>query len=204
MTEIFGELSLSDIGKSIDRREEKNWNVIEAKAIDKMVSDRSEALLAVREGYFYLEKMNEIQKSLTSHELQLILCGKEEISPQDLIGLLKFDGFSKQCNAPDFLLAYLKASQEDRLRRFLWFVTELRAIPVGGLHNRVLAAPDDLTNFDRNMITVQPIRRRGGQHLFPQSNVCFYQLLLPELDSFDEFVAKLDYALLNAAHIDRS
>lgn len=89
-----------------------------------------------------------------------------------MIGLLTFarPGEHSSVRVRQQLEAVVRGMQEDELRKFLVFVTELDHIPEGGLQN-----PNRVADPGKIKVTVVP-----GADRRPVAHTCFYELEIPE------------------------
>lgn len=119
--------------------------------------------------------------ALHSSELELIVCGEQELDFAQLRRNTHYEGFAEESpylNAFWGLLLKLDTLQK---KRFLSFVTGSDLAPVGGLQELQLL-----------------VQRNGGEPTdrLPTAHTCFNLLLLPEYETVD----KLDYMLTTAMH----
>ena len=114
---------------------------------------------------------------LVLQDLKLLAHGQEHVTAEGVIGLLSFALPQQQrsIRVRGQLEAVLRSMQEDELRKFLVFVTEIDHIPEGGLQNLNQLA-------EQGKIRVRIIE---GTQRRPVAHTCFYELELPEYPSLE-------------------
>ena len=110
-------------------------------------------------------------------DLKLLAHGQEHVTAEGVIGLLSFALPQQQrsIRVRGQLEAVLRSMQEDELRKFLVFVTEIDHIPVGGLQNLNQLAEQDKIR----------VRIVEGAQRRPVAHTCVYELELPEYQSME-------------------
>ena len=110
-------------------------------------------------------------------DLKLLAHGQEHVTAEGVIGLLSFALPQQQrsIRVRGQLEAVLRSMQEDELRKFLVFVTEIDHIPVGGLQNLNQLA-------EQGKIRVRIVE---GAQRRPVAHTCVYELELPEYQSME-------------------
>lgn len=144
-----------------------------------LVGDRVLALLAMRDGFQALgEGVNVHIRILTPQDLKTLVCGKESLTPPDLLNRLQFEGFD-QSSTPDFLREVINGMSEEELRRFLCFVTSQDSLPV----------------ITAEVKPIKVLRVPGDDKRIPEAHACFWQLDIPDYTSSDALRERLLMAI---------
>jgi len=119
--------------------------------------------------------------ALDSAELELIVCGEQDLDFSQLRRNAHYDGFTEDMPYIEAFWRLLLQFDAVQKKRFLSFVTGSDLAPVGGLQELQLV-----------------IQRNGGEptERLPTAHTCFSLLLLPEYDS----AAKLERMMTTAMH----
>merc|ERR1712014_227908 len=119
--------------------------------------------------------------ALDSAELELIVCGEQDLDFSQLRRNAHYEGFQDDSPYVETFWQVLLSFDASQKKRFLSFVTGSDLAPVGGLQELQLV-----------------IQRNGGEptERLPTAHTCFYLLLLPEYNDH----AKLERMLTTAMH----
>jgi len=117
--------------------------------------------------------------ALDSAELELIVCGEQDLDFSQLKRNAHYDGYTDDLAYIESFWKVLLKLDGVQKKRFLCFVTGSDLAPVGGLQEMQLV-----------------IQRNGGEPTdrLPTAHTCFNLLLLPEYDS----AAKLEHMIMTA------
>ena len=107
---------LKEGGENIDVTRHNRKEFVQLKVQYELVNKRKEQLEAVKRGFWSVPKMDPHLRQLsTSVELELLLSGDRSITPEQLLSLLRFEGFPSSSKTPDYLKAFLKKLDEVRV-----------------------------------------------------------------------------------------
>ena len=109
----------------------------------------------------------------------LLACGEMVVLPEQVLAILRFEGFPAGNATQTWLRAIVANMDSDWLKRFLKFVTSQPVLP---------RAPQ------QEHITVDVASHHGPNHL-PTASTCFNQLHLPLYTSQAQLLEKLEQAL---------
>jgi len=153
-----------------------NWRLVDRVAV------QTDALVAGFQSVLPLELMEPFDAA----ELELLLCGSEEVDVDDWRhNTLYKSGYTAESEVITWFWALVdKMSNEERLQ-LLQFVTGTTSIPSRGFAN--LQGSDGDRRFS--------IMRVTDTSRLPQSHTCFNELVLPEYPTEEELVTKLTQAL---------
>jgi hypothetical protein len=153
-----------------------------------LVMKRQRKLEAIKQGFFYLEKLMPIFKSiilcLGPALLQRMVEGVRKIDPDELLSNFIFDpAVWKDSTTPQHFKQVVQSLSQKNLCRLLRLTTSLNALPVNGLQVKV---------------TVQ---RSTAVWYLPVGHTCHHVLDLPEYSTAQLLKNKLIIAL---EHIDHT
>lgn len=86
---------------------------------------------------FQTVDLSDALQHMAAADLQLLVRGSPTLDPQDVVDLLRFQGFSDQSPTPEALCDFLLSASQVQLRQFLRLVTSLIAIPPGGFRQPI-------------------------------------------------------------------
>ena len=152
-----------------------------------LVVEREAGLLAIKAGF--VEALRALSEeaapfmSLLSHtDWRVMLCGDPAISGQQVLSAMRFSGFNKKSNVPQWLKDILLSFSEDYLRKFLVFVT----------------GSPSLTSTGSNKVEIN-VRCQSRSGALPVAHTCFLHLDVPDYTSKELLQAKLMYAITNSS-----
>jgi hypothetical protein len=157
--------------------------------IDKvLVQSRRAQLTAIKTGF--IEALNALSSdaapfmSLLSHtDWRILLCGETAVSGPQVVSVLKFTGFPKKSQVPQWLKEFILSSSDDHLRQFLVFVTGSPSVQSGSSAGKI-----EINVKCQNRSLALPI-----------AHTCFYHLDLPDYKDKETLQSKLIFAFQNAA-----
>jgi hypothetical protein len=124
-------------------------------------------------------------KLLSSMDWNVLLCGEEEVSAQDVVEVLEFKGYNKSSLILKWLPQTILQFSQDNLRRFLIFCTGSPSLP------------PSLKTFN---ITVQYLPTSNA---LPAAHTCFFKIDVPDYKDQSVFVSKLMKAIQECSTFDR-
>lgn len=161
-------LKLHDLPRFVDRQLRRA-----------LLRGREEPLRQLQLGFADLAPVWTELRVLTPKGLREALCGKLEITAEDIRGILSLEEALKKDRgrvACGFLLEMIAEWPEARLREFLRLLTGLSSLPIGGLNNRDASPSDRIrvlpclcTSCKRGTVCAQ----------LPTVSTCFYTMRLP-------------------------
>jgi hypothetical protein len=183
--EVFGEHISVDLMK-----DGENKNVTEENKDDYidlmqnwLVRERFEpAISYLIEGFH-----RHISPKLLSHfklnEVQMLIGGQISIDVEEILDDAQFgdDGFSLEAKEIVWLWDILEGYDQQKLSKFLNFVTGCPCLPVGGLNPSLFLS-----------------KIEGIDSILPVAHTCFNQLVLPSYSSKEVLEEKLEFALDNS------
>jgi E3 ubiquitin-protein ligase NEDD4 len=186
--ERFGEKTEVDLvpgGRGIPVTDANKAEYIEALVQWRAVSRVQEQMDALRAGLFELVP-RELLSVFDANDLEFLISGVAEIDVADW----KANTIYRNCSAADAIVAMFWRAVEhdlDNLKRasLLQFATGTSRIPVNGFKD--LQGSDGPRKF-----TIEVTQERG---VLPRSHTCFNRIDLPQFDSYDDFLAKLQMAV---------
>ncbi|KAG4071931.1 hypothetical protein HA402_006092 [Bradysia odoriphaga] len=138
----------------------------------------------------FLEGFNEVVplewlKYFDERELELMLCGMQEIDVDDWQRNTIYRHYNRNSKQIVWFWQFVRETDNEKRARLLQFVTGTCRVPVGG--------------FAELMGSNGPqrycIEKVGKDTWLPRSHTCFNRLDLPPYKSYDQLVEKLNYAI---------
>ncbi|CAK71253.1 unnamed protein product (macronuclear) [Paramecium tetraurelia] len=133
-----------------------------------------------KQGFWRVVEGNGI-KLFSGSELQQLIVGQKNLNLKELEDSTEYDGFDYNSEYIKQFWTFLRTLNEEQQKRFLFFCTGSDRIPVGGLKSLKFL-----------------IQKHGeDSEQLPSAHTCFNVLLLPQYDSIDKMIMKLQIALQN-------
>ncbi|KAK6616958.1 hypothetical protein RUM43_014928 [Polyplax serrata] len=138
----------------------------------------------------FLDGFNEVVplewlKYFDERELELMLCGMQEIDVEDWQRNAIYRHYTRNSKQVVWFWQFVKQTDNEKRARLLQFVTGTCRVPVGGFAE--LMGSNGPQRFC--------IEKVGKDTWLPRSHTCFNRLDLPPYKSFDQLVEKLNYAI---------
>ncbi|XP_066159164.1 E3 ubiquitin-protein ligase Su(dx) [Euwallacea fornicatus] len=138
----------------------------------------------------FLDGFNEVVpiewlKYFDERELELLLCGMQEIDVEDWQRHTIYRHYTRNSKPVAWFWQFVKQSDNEKRARLLQFVTGTCRVPVGGFAE--LMGSNGPQRFC--------IEKVGKESWLPRSHTCFNRLDLPPYKSYDQLVEKLTYAI---------
>ncbi|XP_050309318.1 E3 ubiquitin-protein ligase Su(dx) [Anthonomus grandis grandis] len=138
----------------------------------------------------FLDGFNEVVpiewlKYFDERELELLLCGMQEIDVDDWQRHTIYRHYTRNSKPVVWFWQFVKQSDNEKRTRLLQFVTGTCRVPVGGFAE--LMGSNGPQRFC--------IEKVGKDSWLPRSHTCFNRLDLPPYKSYDQLVEKLTYAI---------
>ncbi|KAI5704573.1 hypothetical protein M8J76_006715 [Diaphorina citri] len=138
----------------------------------------------------FLDGFNEVVpiewlKYFDERELELILCGMQEIDVEDWQRNAIYRHYTRNSKQVVWFWQFVRACDSEKRARLLQFVTGTCRVPVGGFAE--LMGSNGPQRFC--------IEKVGKDTWLPRSHTCFNRLDLPPYKSYDQMVEKLNYAI---------
>ncbi|CAG9771972.1 unnamed protein product [Ceutorhynchus assimilis] len=138
----------------------------------------------------FLDGFNEVVpiewlKYFDERELELLLCGMQEIDVEDWQRHTIYRHYTRNSKPVMWFWQFVKQSDNEKRARLLQFVTGTCRVPVGGFAE--LMGSNGPQRFC--------IEKVGKESWLPRSHTCFNRLDLPPYKSYDQLVEKLTYAI---------
>ncbi|ERL86970.1 hypothetical protein D910_04373 [Dendroctonus ponderosae] len=138
----------------------------------------------------FLDGFNEVVpiewlKYFDERELELLLCGMQEIDVEDWQRHTIYRHYTRNSKPVTWFWQFVKQSDNEKRARLLQFVTGTCRVPVGGFAE--LMGSNGPQRFC--------IEKVGKDSWLPRSHTCFNRLDLPPYKSYDQLVEKLTYAI---------
>eukprot|EP00698_Gefionella_okellyi_P016314 TRINITY_DN4666_c0_g1_i1.p1 TRINITY_DN4666_c0_g1~~TRINITY_DN4666_c0_g1_i1.p1 ORF type:complete len:1563 (+),score=355.26 TRINITY_DN4666_c0_g1_i1:458-4690(+) len=147
---------------------------------EKLVTCRSAQLQALAECVQWEELgLAEHISALSLSEMTVFLCGFTVMNPQDVIELLKFEGFAAESQTPVHLREFIGNMSSNDLQKLLVFITARTSLPA-----------------DRKLTLT--ISRCGDVARLPVAHTCSCSLDLPDYNNRERLQHKLTEALLGS------
>ncbi|CAD8143688.1 unnamed protein product [Paramecium pentaurelia] len=133
-----------------------------------------------KKGFWTVVEGNGI-KLFSGSELQQLIVGQKHIDLQELEDTTEYNGFDKNSEYIRSFWGFLRSLNEEQQKRFLFFCTGSDRIPVGGLKS----------------LKFQIQKHGENSEQLPSAHTCFNVFLLPQYDSIEKMIMKLQIALQN-------
>ncbi|XP_019868431.1 E3 ubiquitin-protein ligase Su(dx) [Aethina tumida] len=138
----------------------------------------------------FLDGFNEVVpiewlKYFDERELELLLCGMQEIDVEDWQKHTIYRHYQRSSKPVVWFWQFVKQSDNEKRARLLQFVTGTCRVPVGGFAE--LMGSNGPQRFC--------IEKVGKESWLPRSHTCFNRLDLPPYKSYEQLVEKLTYAI---------
>ncbi|XP_063229832.1 E3 ubiquitin-protein ligase Su(dx) [Bacillus rossius redtenbacheri] len=138
----------------------------------------------------FLDGFNEVVplewlKYFDERELELMLCGMQEIEVEDWQRNTIYRHYTRSSKQVVWFWQFVKSADSEKRARLLQFVTGTCRVPVGGFAE--LMGSNGPQRFC--------IEKVGKDTWLPRSHTCFNRLDLPPYKSYDQMVEKLNYAI---------
>nr|CAD7399900.1 unnamed protein product [Timema poppensis] len=138
----------------------------------------------------FLEGFNEVVplewlKYFDERELELMLCGMQEIDVEDWQRNAIYRHYTRNSKQVIWFWQFVRSADSEKRARLLQFVTGTCRVPVGGFAE--LMGSNGPQRFC--------IEKVGKDTWLPRSHTCFNRLDLPPYKSYDQMVEKLNYAI---------
>lgn len=138
----------------------------------------------------FLDGFNEVVpiewlKYFDERELELLLCGMQEIDIDDWQKHTIYRHYTRNSKPVVWFWQFVKQSDNEKRTRLLQFVTGTCRVPVGGFAE--LMGSNGPQRFC--------IEKVGKESWLPRSHTCFNRLDLPPYKSYEQLVEKLTYAI---------
>lgn len=138
----------------------------------------------------FLDGFNEVVpiewlKYFDERELELLLCGMQEIDVEDWQRHTIYRHYTRSSKPIQWFWQFVRQSDNEKRARLLQFVTGTCRVPVGGFAE--LMGSNGPQRFC--------IEKVGKESWLPRSHTCFNRLDLPPYKSYEQLVEKLTYAI---------
>uniref|UniRef100_A0A2M4BBW2 HECT-type E3 ubiquitin transferase n=1 Tax=Anopheles marajoara TaxID=58244 RepID=A0A2M4BBW2_9DIPT len=138
----------------------------------------------------FLDGFNEVVplewlKYFDERELELMLCGMQEIDVDDWQRNSIYRHYNRNSKQVAWFWQFVRETDNEKRARLLQFVTGTCRVPVGGFAE--LMGSNGPQRFC--------IEKVGKDTWLPRSHTCFNRLDLPPYKSYDQLVEKLNYAI---------
>nr|XP_018912651.1 PREDICTED: E3 ubiquitin-protein ligase Su(dx)-like [Bemisia tabaci] len=138
----------------------------------------------------FLDGFNEVVplewlKYFDERELELMLCGMQEIDVDDWQRHTIYRHYTRSSKQVQWFWQFVRQADNEKRARLLQFVTGTCRVPVGGFAE--LMGSNGPQRFC--------IEKVGKDTWLPRSHTCFNRLDLPPYKSYDQMVEKLNYAI---------
>lgn len=138
----------------------------------------------------FLDGFNEVVplewlKYFDERELELLLCGMQEIDVDDWQRHAIYRHYTKFSKQVVWFWQFVRAADNEKRTRLLQFVTGTCRVPVGGFGELM----------GSNGAQLFCIEKVGKETWLPRSHTCFNRLDLPPYRSYDQLAEKLNYAI---------
>ena len=127
---------------------------------------------------FYKIFDKKLSKILSPQELELIICGTQDLDFTELKKAAKYEGYDSESATIKYLWEILMELNEEEKKKFLFFVTGCDRAPIDGLGTLPFTISRN-ANFDD----------------LPSSHTCFNNLILPDYQNKEYMKNKLMIAL---------
>ncbi|XP_011501087.1 PREDICTED: E3 ubiquitin-protein ligase Su(dx) [Ceratosolen solmsi marchali] len=185
--EILGQVihhELKDGGDKIKVIEDNKEEYLRLMTEWRMTRGIEEQTKAFLEGFNSVVPL-EWLKYFDERELELMLCGMQEIDVDDWQRNTIYRHYTRNSKQVLWFWQFVRAADNEKRARLLQFVTGTCRVPVGGFAE--LMGSNGPQRFC--------IEKVGKDTWLPRSHTCFNRLDLPPYKSYDQLVEKLNYAI---------
>ncbi|XP_011269445.2 E3 ubiquitin-protein ligase Su(dx) [Camponotus floridanus] len=185
--EILGQVihhELKDGGDKVRVGEDNKEEYIRLMTEWRMTRGIEEQTKAFLEGFNSVVPL-EWLKYFDERELELMLCGMQEIDVEDWQRNTIYRHYTRNSKQILWFWQFVTRTDSEKRARLLQFVTGTCRVPVGGFAE--LMGSNGPQRFC--------IEKFGKDTWLPRSHTCFNRLDLPPYKSYDQLVEKLNYAI---------
>jgi len=185
--ELLGEIKPHDLkpgGADIqvtEENKEEYLNMVTEWRMTRGIEDQTKAFL---DGFNEVVPLEWLQY-FDERELELMLCGMQEIDVEDWQKNTIYRHYAKTSKQVQWFWTFVKSMDNETRSRLLQFVCGTCRVPVGGFGE--LMGSNGPQRFC--------IEKVGKDSWLPRSHTCFNRLDLPPYKSYDQLVEKLTYAI---------
>ncbi|XP_026468801.1 E3 ubiquitin-protein ligase Su(dx)-like [Ctenocephalides felis] len=185
--EVLGQVihhELKDSGDKIRVTEENKEEYIRLMTEWRMTRGIEDQTKAFLDGFSEVVPL-EWLKYFDERELELMLCGMQEIDVDDWQRNTIYRHYTRNSKQIVWFWQFVRQTDNEKRARLLQFVTGTCRVPVGGFAE--LMGSNGPQRFC--------IEKVGKDTWLPRSHTCFNRLDLPPYKSYDQMVEKLNYAI---------
>lgn len=185
--EVLGEVrtkSLKEGGENIRVTEENKHEYLDLMTAWYFSRGVEEQTKAFMDGFNSVVPMQWLQY-FDEKELELLLCGMQEIDVEDWFNNTTYRHYSKTSKQVQWFWQYVRSLDNEKRARLLQFCTGTCRVPVGGFSE--LQGSNGPQNFC--------IEKTGKESYLPRSHTCFNRLDLPPYSSYKQLCDKLNFAI---------
>jgi len=185
--ELLGEIKPHDLkpgGADIQVTEENKEEYLNMVTEWRMTRGIEEQTKAFLDGFNEVVPLEWLQY-FDERELELMLCGMQEIDVEDWQKNTIYRHYAKTSKQVQWFWSFVKSADNETRSRLLQFVCGTCRVPVGGFGE--LMGSNGPQRFC--------IEKVGKDSWLPRSHTCFNRLDLPPYKSYDQLVEKLTYAI---------
>ena len=124
-------------------------------------------------------------KNFDERELELMLCGKQEIDVDDWEKNTIYEQYTHSSQQVQWFWKFVREIDNEKRKKMLQFVTGTCRVPVGGFSELVG------NNGPQRFCLVKV----GEESSLPRSHTCFNKLDLPPYNSYEQLVEKVTIAI---------
>jgi len=185
--ELLGEIKPHDLkagGAEIqvtEENKEEYLNLVTEWRMTRGIEDQTKAFL---DGFNEVVPLEWLQY-FDERELELMLCGMQEIDVEDWQKNTIYRHYAKTSKQVQWFWTFVKAMDNETRSRLLQFVCGTCRVPVGGFGE--LMGSNGPQRFC--------IEKVGKDSWLPRSHTCFNRLDLPPYKSYEQLVEKLTFAI---------
>jgi len=185
--EVLGEIKTFELkagGGEIRVTEENKTEYLELVCNWRMSRGIEEQTKSFLEGFNEVVPLEWLQY-FDERELELMLCGMQEIDVEDWQRHTIYRHYTKNSKQVQWFWQFVRSMDHERRSRLLQFVCGTCRVPVGGFAE--LMGSNGAQRFC--------IEKVGKETWLPRSHTCFNRLDLPPYKSYEQLVEKLTYAI---------
>lgn len=185
--ELLGEIKPHELkagGADIQVTEENKEEYLNLVTEWRMTRGIEEQTKAFLDGFNEVVPLEWLQY-FDERELELMLCGMQEIDVEDWQKNTIYRHYAKTSKQVQWFWSFVKSADNETRSRLLQFVCGTCRVPVGGFGE--LMGSNGPQRFC--------IEKVGKDSWLPRSHTCFNRLDLPPYKSYDQLVEKLTYAI---------